>query len=119
MPEREDDVVHIGGHPGGDTIKDAHEKWDRGLPGQLGAMVVWTGSHLPEGKDCVNVTDEPGVRRAARKLHLNRFTNASFLDGHAAALPPAGWPLDESNYGVWLSRYGVRDPDSISPLPIQ
>lgn len=120
--EREDMVVHIGGHPGGETVKDAHDNWIAGLYGTqptLSAMTVWTGSHLPEGKDCVNVTDEPGVRRVARRLHPSRFTNASFMDGHAAPAPPAGWPVDASNYGVWLSRYGVKDPETVKALPIQ
>jgi prepilin-type processing-associated H-X9-DG protein len=119
--EREDMVVHIPGHPGGVTVKDAHDNWlaqafDKPT---LGAMTVWTGSHLPEGKDCVNVTDEPGVRRVGRKLHPGRFTNAGFLDGHAQSVPPGGWPVDENNYGVWLSRFGVRDSDTVKTLPIQ
>lgn len=120
--EREDMVVHIGGHPGGETVKDAHDNWTAGLYATqptLSAMTVWTGSHLPEGKDCVNVTDDPGVRRVARRLHPSRFTNATFLDGHAAGAPPAGWPVDASNYGVWLSRYGVKDPETVKTLPIQ
>jgi prepilin-type N-terminal cleavage/methylation domain-containing protein/prepilin-type processing-associated H-X9-DG protein len=120
--EREDMVVHIGGHPGGETVKDAHDNWTAGLYATqptLSAMTVWTGSHLPEGKDCVNVTDEPGVRRVARRLHPSRFTNASFLDGHASGAPPAAWPVDASNYGVWLSRYGVKDPETVKTLPIQ
>jgi prepilin-type processing-associated H-X9-DG protein len=119
--EREDMVVHIAGHPGGDTVKDAHDNWRQGLLSRptIGAMTVWTGSHLPEGKDCVNVTEEPGVRRVARKLHMSRFTNAGFIDGHAAGLPPGGWPLDENNYGVWLQRFGVRDVDAARAAPIQ
>ncbi len=119
--EREDKVAHIAGHPGGDTVQDARENWTQGSLNRpaLETMTVWTGSHLPEGKDCVNVTEEAGVRRVARKLHMNRFTNAGFLDGHAAGLPPGGSPLDEVNYGAWLSRFGVKNVDAARTAPIQ
>lgn len=119
--ERERLTVHIAGHPGGATVADARMAWlaDKTSQAALDTMTVWTGSHLPEGKDCVNDLDIPGVRRVGRKLHLGRFTNSGFMDGHAASFPPANWPNAADNYGVWLSAFGVRDAAVAKLLPIQ
>jgi len=53
------------------------------------AMDVRVGEHLPQGYGGseFNTSDEPGRRRVARAMHLNRLSNAGFLDGHADGLP--------------------------------
>ncbi len=119
--EREDRVVAVAPSPAGPTVLQARLNWVNGLfnGSTIDVMDVRTGSHLPEGKDGINVSDDPGVRRAARKLHLGRYTNAEFLDGHASGLALAGRATDQDNYGVWLSRFGVKNFDLVKLLPIQ
>lgn len=83
------------------------------------AMDVCAGEHLPQGYGSseFNTSDKPGRRRAARNMHLNRWSNAGFLDGHADGLPlerrpgPSNGYHDgrSGNYAAWLRRFGVRE----------
>ncbi len=88
----------------------------------MGQMDVWRGSHVPQGKDDVNTSDAPGPRRAARAMHLGRFTNAVFMDGHAAGVPlakrmlTAGEPDHVAQYAYWLRLFGVRNAATIAAL---
>jgi len=81
------------------------------------AMDIWRGRHLPENS--LNYSNAPGPRRVARQLHLGRFTNANFFDGHAASLTLAPETLDHyGKYAVWLRRYGVKNVDGVKYMPL-
>jgi prepilin-type N-terminal cleavage/methylation domain-containing protein/prepilin-type processing-associated H-X9-DG protein len=73
---------------------------------------VRMGAHLPEGNKLV---PEPKWR-VAREMHLGRFTNAGFMDGHAGPLQlaPKGL-LNEDKYALWLRRFGVKYVDKPGP----
>lgn len=107
----------------GASLAQARRNWASPSTWQNGAidiMDVWKGEHLPEGKSGVNVTDAPGPRRAAREMHLKRFTNATFLDGHAdgLALTPSRLSMVD-RYAVWLRRFGVVDVDRAKNMPLR
>jgi prepilin-type N-terminal cleavage/methylation domain-containing protein/prepilin-type processing-associated H-X9-DG protein len=86
----------------------------------VGAMDVYQGLHLPQGKPPHNVSDQPGPRRVGRELHMERYTNAAFMDGHAAPLTLVertlanGQPDDVAQYAYWLRMFGVRDAATIA-----
>lgn len=86
----------------------------------MGIMDAWRGLHLPQGKGNTNINDAPGPRRVARSMHLKRFTNAVFMDGHAANIPLAQRYLSSgaidhvAQYAYWLRLFGVRDPATIA-----
>lgn len=69
---------------------------------------VRNGAHLPEGN---KVVLEPKWR-VAREMHLKRFTNTGFMDGHAGPLQlaPKNLPNVEK-YAIWLRRFGVKYVD--------
>jgi prepilin-type N-terminal cleavage/methylation domain-containing protein/prepilin-type processing-associated H-X9-DG protein len=76
---------------------------------------VRIGAHLPEHSKLVK---EPKYR-VAREMHLKRFTNAGFMDGHAAALQLAPKHLaNVDKYGLWLRRFGVKDADKVKNMPM-
>jgi len=83
---------------------------------------VWKGAHLPEGKDGVNVDDRqsPNGRRAARRMHLTRFTNAGFMDGSGSGIrmAPKNLPNVEK-YAYWLRKFGVKDVDKWKTEPLE
>lgn len=133
--EREDMVVYLAGHDAMPTVKLARINWYEGRHDEptLDAMDVVIGAHLPQGKECVNDKDSPDVRRAARKLHLRRFTNTVFLDGSARSLATVSrdrgqlagqdgnsyYSNDEENYAFWLGAFGVRDVERAKKMLIQ
>jgi hypothetical protein len=133
--EREDMVVYLAGHDAMPTVKLARINWYEGRYDEptLDAMDVVIGAHLPQGKECVNDKDTPDVRRAARKLHLRRFTNTVFLDGSARGLATVSrdrgelveedgnsyYRSDEENYAFWLGAFGVQDVDRAKKMLIQ
>jgi len=86
----------------------------------MGIMDVWRGLHVPQGKNNVNTTDAAGPRRAARAIHLGRFTNAAFMDGHGGGVSLAnrrlasGQPDHVSQYAYWLKLFGVKEAASIA-----
>ena len=52
-------------------------------------------------------------------MHLNRFTNAVFFDGHGGSLQRAPKDLpDVDKYAIWLRRYGVQDPEFEKTQPL-
>jgi prepilin-type N-terminal cleavage/methylation domain-containing protein len=117
--EREDKNIKVPslGNP---SLLESRENWwsmqQSGNYGSTGGgidmMDAWRGIHLPEGKGSAanNTSDAPGYRRVARKMHLNRFTNANFFDGHGASIQLANRPSQVENYAYWLRLFGVRDP---------
>jgi prepilin-type N-terminal cleavage/methylation domain-containing protein/prepilin-type processing-associated H-X9-DG protein len=90
-----------------------------GSGGGIDAMDAWAGCHLPQGKSLnSDLTGEgPGqkYRRVARKLHLDRFTNCVFLDGHAAGISFERRGSDLENYKAWLKRFGVKPETFLKP----
>ncbi len=80
-----------------------------GVGGGIDAMDAWAGCHLPQGR-VLNRDDTPNQRhrRVARKLHLDRFVNAAFFDGHAQGVPLERRGSDLENYVAWLKKFGVR-----------
>ncbi len=120
---REDKSVAFAGNP---SVRQAHANWAIRNPaswanGGIDVMDVWRGGHLPEGKAVAgNINDGPGPRRAARKMHMDRFSNAAFMDGHAAGLQLAnrkgasGLPDHTANYAYWLKLFGVNNASQIA-----
>ncbi|NLE61885.1 MAG: DUF1559 domain-containing protein [Planctomycetes bacterium] len=74
--------------------------------GGIDSMDAWFGAHLPQAKTEAGRESNLVHRRVAHRLHLNRFTNAVFYDGHAAGLQP-GTGNDLENYALWLRRFGL------------
>ncbi len=105
------------------TLQEGRENWKSGAwqtgANGIDAMDVWIADQLPQGMGTTNVSDEPGPRRVARKMHLNRFTNGGFLDGHSMKLPLENRASDAENYCVWLRRFGVRKVDPANPPPLE
>jgi len=83
----------------------------------IDCMDVWMGNMLPQGYNGVNTPGGAAPRRMALQMHLNRFTNAAFYDGHAGGIPAAnykninGQPDHKRNYIYWLRLAGVEDPE--------
>lgn len=113
--------------PPNDSLHIFRERWatkqatcsaqTSSLVSGVDAMDTWRGRHLPESS--VNNSNAPGPRRVARQMHLNRFTNANFFDGHAAPLTLAPEGLDHyGKYAVWLRRYGVKNVDGVKYTPL-
>ena len=85
----------------------------------MGVMDVWLGAHVPEGKASLgdpsfNYSDEPGYRRVARRQHLNRLTNAAFMDGHGAPIKLRATADHVANYAFWLKTMGVKEPQKVA-----
>jgi prepilin-type N-terminal cleavage/methylation domain-containing protein len=127
--KRPTDVVYLGdlekeaiNDEGPDSIRlsrqQAHKvaylnpaAWDD-APGVDG-FDVWRGRHVPENQD--NLPNQStGARRSAREMHMNRFTNFGFFDGHGAPLQraPSNW-AEVEKYELWLRRYGIKDPEKV------
>lgn len=106
------------------SLKDARVNWattvwrppPTPLTSALDILDFWKGEHLPENS--ANPSDDPGPRRIARKMHLDRYTNTDFLDGHAAGLQLGRRATDVDNYYLWLIRAGVQDPETVKSLPL-
>jgi prepilin-type N-terminal cleavage/methylation domain-containing protein len=122
--EREDRTLPSGNDPVFPSLKQAHEHW-LGDPandwpkGAIDSMDVFLGAHLAQGKGNRNVSDDPGMRRVARKMHLDRFTNSGFMDAHARGVPLVDHrlpccPDHVSNYAHWLRLFGVKEPREIA-----
>jgi prepilin-type N-terminal cleavage/methylation domain-containing protein len=125
--ELEEKSIASGGNP---SLRESRENWWAGHTGSntswasggVDVMDAWRGAHLPEGKSNINVNELPNARRVARKIHLNRFTAASFYDAHAVAVPLAGKVLPNGqtdhvgNYAYWLRLFGVKDPENVARL---
>jgi prepilin-type N-terminal cleavage/methylation domain-containing protein len=99
---------------GAPSVKMAREGWEEfqetgSTVHGLAVMDVWKGAHLPQGRVNFNVSDAPGPRRAARKMHLKRFTNATFMDGHSDGIDIVNRGSDVENYAFWLNKFGVKD----------
>jgi prepilin-type N-terminal cleavage/methylation domain-containing protein len=101
----------------------AQARWNyRNAPTKewMGIMDVWRGLHVPQGKNNINTTDGPGPRRAARGMHMGRFTDAVFMDGHGGGVQPAkrmtagGQPDYVLQYAYWLKAFGVKDAATIA-----
>ncbi len=77
---------------------------------------VWKGAHLPEYP---KASATPKYR-VAREMHLQRFTNCGFMDGHAAGLQlaPKQWAAIDK-YKLWLRRFGVKDVNTVAAQPIE
>jgi prepilin-type N-terminal cleavage/methylation domain-containing protein/prepilin-type processing-associated H-X9-DG protein len=110
------------------SLKEAHDRglgtdWTNasnwGSVSGIDAMDVWCGEQLPENK--LNISDAPGPRRVARKMHLGRFLNAGFMDGHVGPLQlaPTEWGTDHiRRYAYWLDKFGVKDPQKVALKPL-
>ncbi len=91
-------------------------------PNNLGldTIDVWLGAHLPEVNTINPNSPAAKRRRAALNMHLDRFSNAGFMDGHAGGLQAAPKRPDLSPqmqateaYGLWLRRFGVKYVDRL------
>lgn len=85
----------------------------------IDAFEVRMGSHVPESPLFNRSHLTIGARRAARRMHLDRFTNAVFFDGHGESVQSPGRTVmpptqnvaeDQEKYVFWLRRYGCRVP---------
>lgn len=129
--EKEDNNIGNPTGPSGPALKGARLNTEEGInailhggsaTGHAGGIDIFdirTGSHVPQGKGNVNVDDTPGFRRAARKMHLNRFTNTMFLDGHASGLQLFNRDSRQQEYADWLRLFGVRDYQRAASRPIK
>jgi prepilin-type N-terminal cleavage/methylation domain-containing protein/prepilin-type processing-associated H-X9-DG protein len=118
--EREDRNT---GYTGVITLADARYNYrNKPTAEWMGIMDVWRGMHVPQGKLTFNLSDAPGPRRTARKMHIGRFTNAVFMDGHAAGVQltrrslPTNQPDHIAQYAYWLKLFGVKDAARIATL---
>ena len=107
------------------TVRISRIEWEKPNHGAYGTdvMDVRTGGHVPQGKGnnpLYNINDEPaiGLRRAGRRIHLKRFTNSMFLDGHATGVQLWDSEDHEENYAYWLRLCGVRDYRTAAAAPI-
>jgi prepilin-type N-terminal cleavage/methylation domain-containing protein/prepilin-type processing-associated H-X9-DG protein len=97
--------------------REAGFSYLRGNDGGVDAMDVWMGGHLPESRSDLNRDNSIGPRRVAREIHLKRWTNAVFFDGHGAGVQLAhrklstGQPDHQGNYAYWLRLFGVDTSD--------
>lgn len=100
------------------SVKTLRERWQAGDRDArlevLEDLTIWKGGHLPEGKNGINVDDEPGPRRVAREMHLKQRSNATFMDGHVEGLPLSDKASDKEAYAHWLQRFGVREPARVA-----
>lgn len=82
----------------------------------IDTLDVRMGAHLPEYPKVVAAPKY----RVAREMHLKRFTNIGFMDGHAAGLQlaPKTAPNAEK-YGLWLRRFGVKNWKDMMTEPIE
>lgn len=78
-----------------------------GNGGGIDTMDAWMGAHMPQSRSIDLPDADARYRRVARKLHLNRFTNAVMYDGSAGGFScgESTAPLD--NYLLWLKRFGL------------
>jgi len=99
------------------TVWAARDEWYENRNYGIDVMDVRHGAHLPQGKNNINVSDAPDVRRVARQMHLKRFTNVVFYDRHAKGIElaeyyfPDGKKNDSANFAFWLRRYGIKNAD--------
>jgi hypothetical protein len=137
--EREDIVVegehNVNTNDAGPSVRAARKNFYEAIEtnslqpikqgGGIDIMDLRTGSHLPQGKvgssGKVNTwdPDEVALRRGARQLHLNRFTNGMFMDGHGAGIQAVKHGTDVENYAYWLRIMGVRDYMAAAAAPIK
>lgn len=103
----------------GDSLRAVRLNWEEGRcptsanPNQTAAGIdaydVYAGSYLAETPQRNPSNSNTGPRRVARRMHLDRYTNAVFYDGHAAGMDLANSSLNDSmKYATWLQRYGVE-----------
>ncbi len=116
--EQEEKVTDFNGIA---SVKTAREQWQGGPStwnaGGTHAMTVWKGGHLPQGKNGMNVDDEPGPRMVTRWIHGNASspkTNLLFQDGHVERKPRSNRPTDVQRYADWLRLFGVKDADGVA-----
>jgi len=111
------------GWPMGPSPLDARENWYEwkrtgdidliAVHGGLDVMDIRLGAHLPESKS-QNVDNGKGPRRGARKMHLKRFTNALFMDSHAAPQQVLEAQDSVENYTYWLRLFGLTQPREVA-----
>lgn len=74
---------------------------------------VRMGAHLPEQPRLL----KQYKYRVAREMHLQRFTNINFMDGHAGPLQLAPKQLPNvDKYEMWLRRFGVKQPELVKNM---
>lgn len=72
--------------------------------GGLDCMDVWRGAQLPQYLATPNPT-----RRVALDLHMKKFTNAVFYDGHADKIRKENRESSIENHKAWLRRFGLTE----------
>jgi len=77
------------------------------LGGGLDCLDVWRGGQLPQFNAPTNPIAGNPNRRVAFELHLNRFANAVFYDGHAGPIPVERRPNAQENHRAWLQKFGL------------
>jgi prepilin-type N-terminal cleavage/methylation domain-containing protein len=77
------------------------------LGGGLDCLDVWRGGQLPQYNAPTNPIAGNPHRRVAFELHLNRFVNAVFYDGHAGRIQMEKRATWQENHAAWLQRFGL------------
>ncbi|HPD31074.1 MAG TPA: prepilin-type N-terminal cleavage/methylation domain-containing protein [Phycisphaerae bacterium] len=85
--------------------------------GGLDCLDIWRGGQLPQ-YNCPDIRQPNPNRRVAFELHLNRFTNAMFYDGHAGPVPAEKRSTWQENHRVWLQRCGLTPAGIAAALNI-
>jgi len=76
--------------------------------GGIDAMAAWQDGHLPEYQPTSSSPPFNPDRKVAVNLHMGRFSNAVFHDGHAAGLAPENRTPPYENHRLWLRRFGIQ-----------
>ena len=84
--------------------------------GGLDCLDVWHGGQLPQYNPGPDLRQGNPYRRVAYELHMNRFTNAIFYDGHAAWIPAERRATWQENHRVWLQKYGLTPSGIVAAL---
>jgi prepilin-type N-terminal cleavage/methylation domain-containing protein/prepilin-type processing-associated H-X9-DG protein len=90
-----------------DQDKTALAAYLQPLGGGLDCMDVWRGAQLPQYKAATNPVAGNPNRRVAFQLHMNRFVNCVFYDGHAGPVPAENRATWQANHQVWLQKFGL------------
>ncbi len=77
--------------------------------GWAGDYTVWAGSQVPAYKRDITGYDGSGGRnpRTALQMHVNRGSNAVFVDGHVALAKPPARVSKNQVYQYYLQKFGV------------
>lgn len=87
---------------GSEGGKNSAVSYLNGTGGGIDSMDYWRGDQLPQ-----STTAGIRERRGALRLHLKRFTNCVYYDGHASSVEAGDGTDMVADYRAWLRRSGL------------